>query len=227
MSRRATAALALALAASACVRDAIVARDPAADAAADAPGDDAARAGLVLQAVVSVTDRGERGELTAAVSVVLTAGGAPSTAEMSLTGGEREVSLAATGGGRFGATVDGYGAALALVVRAEGVTRTVPLGAQPAHALLQPVRGQRVPRGADVDLRWSPFGGAEASILSPGAPRVVADTGAAEVPPGAFGSATGSRPVRLQRATTTPLETFGEGSSLRTEIVRTVDVAVE
>ncbi len=227
MSRRATAALALALTAAACVRDAIVARDPAVDAATDAPRDEAARAELVLQATVSVADRGDRGELTAAVRVVLTAGGVPATAEMSLVGGERDVALAATGEGLYGATVDGYGASLTLVVRADGVTRMVPLGGQPAHVFLQPARGQRVARGADVDLRWSPSGGAEASILSPGAPRVVADTGRAEVEPGAFGSATGSQPIRLQRATTSSLGTFGAGSSLRTEIVRAVEVNVE
>ncbi len=229
MSRGARAVLGLVLvAAPGCVRDAIVAREPTTDAATDGPRDEAARPELSLQVVVMVTDRdAARAELMVTVSATLTADGAPATAEVSITGGERDVVVTAAGGGRYTATFDDYRSTLALLVRADGVTRTVPLAALAAHAIVQPTRGQRIARGADIDVRWSPAGGADATIVSPEPTRTVPDNGAVDLPPGAFGAATGAQAVRLRRSTTTSLREFAAGSSLRTEIVRSVTIEIE
>jgi hypothetical protein len=218
---------ALALALCGCVGDAIIARPLPGDAG---PGADAATGDPVLR--IEVTATGEdnastRAAFVAGLEVFATRGGAPAEATLAVTRAGRPVTVQAIAPGHYQASLDDYAAASVLTVTTmDGVRHDLALTTPPIFTYLAPRFDEHVSATAPLVVAWSPSGdGASVTLLAPGGPRPVPDTGSLTLPAASF-STRGMQVIRVQRSTTITPPGLAPGSTLTVAIVNSVEVEV-
>lgn len=219
---RPLAALALLLAG--CVVDAVVARPPDAGALADAtPGS----RDPVLRIVMTATGEDnatDRSEFAVTVEVFATRDGVPTDAALVLARERGEVALRATGPGHYVAGLDEYPAALAITLSSDdGARLNAALALPRPFTFDSPRLHEHVAIGSPVYVEWSPSGGSVATLLAPGGPRSIDDSGRLTLVPGAF-PGPGERVIRLQRSTTAPTGSLPAGSTFTVTVVNSIEI---
>ena len=221
-----------------CVGDVVIARVPSTDVgttpmldAARVDGDDSPDVKTDPALRIEVTATGEdnannRSAFGVAVEIYATRHGTPTDAALTLSRSGVAVPLLLTGPGHFGASLDDYPTALVLTfVGLNGSRHEVALSSAPIFTFLSPRLHERVEPSSPVVVSWSPYGGAEATLLAPDGRRAVDDNGTLTLPPGVFVGA-GVHVIRLRRSTTVTPAELAAGSTFTAMVVNSVEVEV-
>jgi hypothetical protein len=206
-----------------CVEVVTVARVP--DAAPFPPADDGASLPAIEGGlVVTLTNNAEREGVVAEVELTTVRARGAVRAVIVTPDGGRAVRLEPGGDGRFSGRVTGYAARWQVqVVDALG-TSVSTFDPPPLFVFTSPRAGARIPADMPLTLAWSPFGDANATLLSPDGPRVVADTGSVVIEREEVRG--DELTVRLLREWRVPLSGAVRGA-LRARIVNAATFAVE
>jgi hypothetical protein len=239
MKRRRSAVLVLSLVASmGCAQDAVIARerDGATSDGASTRPDGALSATLVTGEFIASLERDEasgedRGETRFALRASV-AGRALTEARVTVESALGLVSLSSSGG-QFTGSQRGYADAYTLViaVNAEGAELRQVVRGPVAHRIELPMEGARVRASTALEVRWAPFGAAEASIETERmAETPVSDTGMFTVPAAALVGEVGRESedrVRVRRTGVVVLDGAAAGSSVRVSVRRDARFVIE
>lgn len=212
-----------------CVGDAIVSRPLRSDGGADDAPSVGADPVLRIEVTATAEDNASaRADFAASLEVLATRGGVPVDATLTVTRNGRPVAVRAIETGQYSAGLDDYsGASVLTVVTADGARHEVPLTTPPVFSFQSPRLHEHVDVDEAVTVAWSPTGGgAEVSLLTPGGPRPVPDTGRLSLAPGTF-TTRGVHIIRMQRAFVTTPGGLPAGSRLTVAIVNSVEIEVE